>query len=186
MRFRPIAALVLLSVASEAASAVNLPRPAGDFAINVAPGQQFHLSRYKGKTVVLAFILTYCSHCQKVVGVLTKAQNDFGARGLQVLASAVEDKAALALPEFLRKFYPPFPVGYNPSSEFLAYMQHPPMLVPYMPAVMFIDKEGVIRTQYEGRDAFLEESAVEKNIRARIEEMLGPPAQKGVAKKKGK
>jgi len=58
-------------------------------------------------------------------------------------------------------------------------MQHPVMLQLYMPGVVFIDKEGIIRSQYEGRDTFLEEGSVEKNIRAKIEEMLAPPG--GVA-----
>jgi hypothetical protein len=48
----------------------------------------------------------------------------------------------------------------------------------------------MIQAQYEGRDAFLEETSVEKNIRAKVEEMLAPQAapkktaaKKGVAKK---
>jgi hypothetical protein len=51
-----------------------------------------------------------------------------------------------------------------------------------MPGLVFIDKDGLIRAQYEGRDAFLEETGVEKNIRAKVEEMLKPPA---AAKKTG-
>ena len=178
MKLFRIGALLLCGIASAAV----LPRPAGDFAINVAPNKQIHLSQYKGKTVVLAFILTYCSHCQNAVRGLIKAQNEFGARGVQVLATAIEDTAAASLPDFLRKFAPNFPVGYSTSAEFMSFMQHSPMLVPYMPGLMFIDKDGIVRAQYEGRDAFLEEAATEKNIRAKLEEMLAPPA----AKKKGK
>jgi cytochrome oxidase Cu insertion factor (SCO1/SenC/PrrC family) len=36
------------------------------------------LSQYKGHPVVLAFILTYCTHCQMTVGVLSKLQNEYG------------------------------------------------------------------------------------------------------------
>ena len=132
---------------------------------------------------MVAFILTYCSHCQKVVGVLSKMQTEFGPRGLQVLASATEDMAAAALPGFVRQFAPPFPVGINTTAEFIAYMQHPTMLQLYMPGLMFIDKDGMIREQYEGRDSFLEESSVEKNIRAKVEEMLKQAA--GAPKKTG-
>lgn len=149
-----------------------LPRPSADFAINLGPGKQARIGQYKGKTLVVAFILTYCSHCQKVIGVLSKAQKDYAGRGLQVLASATEDMAAAALPGFLRQFDPPFPVGINTTNEFVTYMQHPTMLQLYMPGLMFIDKEGMIQAQYEGRDSFLEETSVEKNIRAKIEEML--------------
>ena len=126
-----------------------------------------------------------------VIGVLSKMQKEYGPRGLQVLASATEDMAAAALPGFLRQFDPPFPVGISSTSEYITYIQHPSMLQLYMPGLVFIDKDGLIRAQYEGRDAFLEETSVEKNIRAKVEEMLKPPAaapkkagaKKGPAKK---
>src|SRR5450756_3249023 len=183
--------LTLLAMAIASARAANLPRPSPDFAINLGQGKQVRISQYKGKTCLLAFILTYCSHCQKAIGVLSKMQREYGARGLQVLASATEDMAAAALPGFLRQFDPPFPVGINTTTEFTTYMQHPSVLQLIMPGLVFIDKDGIIRAQYEGRDTFLEETGVEKNIRAKVEEMLTPPAaapkkagaKKGVAKK---
>jgi thiol-disulfide isomerase/thioredoxin len=184
--FRVIAALTLLALSMPPARAAVLPRPSPDFAINLGPGKQVRIGQYKGKTVVVAFILTYCSHCQKVIGVLSKVQKEYGSRGLQVLASATEDMAAAALPGFLRQFDPPFPVGVNTTNEFVAYMQHPTMLQLYMPGLVFIDKDGLIQAQYEGRDAFLEETGVEKSIRAKVEEMLTPPAappKKTAAKK---
>jgi len=173
---RVTAALALLTMALPFARAAELPRPSPDFAINLGQGKQVRISQYKGKTVVVAFILTYCSHCQKAIGALSKVQRDYGPRGLQVIASATEDMAAAALPGFLRQFDPPFPVGVNTTAEFIAYMQHPVMLQLYMPGLVFIDKNGMIVAQYEGRDAFLEETSVEKNIRAKVEQMLAPPA----------
>jgi len=188
--FRALTALTLMSVAMPFARAANLPRPSPDFGINVGQGKQLRISQYKGKTVVVAFILTYCSHCQKAVQVLSKMQQEYGPRGLQVLASATEDMAAAALPGFLRQFAPPFPVGLNTTAEFIDYMQHPVMLQLYMPGLVFIDKDGMIRAQYEGRDDFLAEGSLEKNFRTEIEKLLGPvaapkkaPAKKAVTKK---
>src|ERR1035437_6571500 len=178
--FRVIAALTLLIMANASARAANLPRPSPDFAINLGQGKQVRISQYKGKTVVVAFILTYCSHCQKAIGVLSKMQREYGARGLQVRASATEEMAAAAPPGFLRQFDPPFPVGINTATEFITYMQHPTMLQLIMPGLGFIDKDGIIRAQYEGRDTFLEETGVEKNIRAKVEEMLTPPARQAL------
>src|ERR1035437_5252485 len=185
--FRVITALTLLSMAMPPARAATLPRPSPDFAINLGQGKQVRISQHKGKTVVVAFILTYCSHCQKAVDVLSKMQREYGARGLQVLASAIEDMAAAALPGFLRQFDPPFPVGVNTYIEYITYMQHPAMIQLIMPGLAFIDKEGIIRAQYEGRDVFLEETSMEKNIRAKVEEMLNTPAAtpKKAAAKKG-
>jgi thiol-disulfide isomerase/thioredoxin len=184
--FRVIAALTLMARAGAAARAAQLPRPSPDFAINLGQGKQARISQYKGKTVVVAFILTYCSHCQMVIGVLSKMQKEYGPRGLQVLASAVEDMAAAALPGFLRQFDPPFPVGTSTTGEYIAYIQHPSMLQLYMPGLVFVDKEGIIQAQYEGRDAFIQETGVEKNVRAKLEEMLKAPAaapKKAPAKK---
>jgi len=184
--FRLTAALTLLAMTVPLARAAQLPRPSPDFAIKLGQGKQASIGEYKGKTVVVAFILTYCSHCQMVIGVLSKMQKEYGPRGLQVLASATEDMAAAALPGFLRQFDPPFPVGINTTAEFVAYLQHPTMLQLYMPGLVFIDKAGIIQAQYEGRDAFLEETSVEKNIRAKVEEMLKAAAaapKKTVAKK---
>ena len=184
--FRLITALTLLTLAATSARAAQLPRPSPDFAIKLGQGKQASIGQYKGKTVVVAFILTYCSHCQMVIGVLSRMQKEYGPRGLQVLASATEDMAAASLPGFLRQFDPPFPVGINTTAEFVAYLQHPTMLQLYMPGLVFIDKAGIIQAQYEGRDAFLEETSVEKNIRAKVEEMLKAAAaapKKTVAKK---
>jgi thiol-disulfide isomerase/thioredoxin len=174
-----------MSAAIPFARAANLPRPSPDFAINMGQGKQLRISQFKGKTVVVAFILTYCSHCQKAVQVLSKMQNEYGARGLQVLASATEDMAAAALPGFLRQFAPPFPVGLNTTAEFINYMQHPVMLQLYMPGLGFFDKGGVIREQYEGPDEILAEATLEKNIRTEIEKLLALPAtpKKAAAKK---
>ena len=145
--FRVAAALTLLIMAMPSARAAQLPRPSPDFAINLGQGKQVRISQYKGKTVVVAFILTTCPHCQKAIGILSKVQKEYGERGLQVLASATEDMAALALPDFLRRFDPPFPVGVNTTAEFIAYMQHPSMLMMYMPGLVFIDKNSNIVEQ---------------------------------------
>ena len=184
--FRLLAAVLVMAMTMPSARAgAVVPRPSPDFAINLGQGKQARISQYKGKTVVVAFILTYCSHCQMTIGVLSKMQKEYGPRGLQVLASATEDMAAAALPGFLRQFDPPFPVGINTTAEFVTYMQHPTMLQLYMPGLVFIDKAGLIQAQYEGRDAFLEAASVEKNIRAKLEEMMKPPAapKKTAAKK---
>src|SRR5438045_451959 len=122
--FRAIAALSVFFVyAAPHGNAAEIPRPAPDFAINFGPGAKpIRLSEYRGKTVVLAFILTYCSHCQAVVRGLIKDEQELGPKGLQIVASAIEDMAASALPGFRRQFAPSFPVGYNTNSEAVAFL----------------------------------------------------------------
>jgi peroxiredoxin len=179
-------ALALLSVTAPAVRAINLPRQSPEFAISLPGGQQVRLSQYKGKVVVLAFILTWCTHCQAIIGYLIQDQNTYGPRGLQVLASAIDDDAAAKAPAFIQQFKPPFPVGFNNPLAAIDYLEHPHMLTPHMPILAFIDRQGVIRAQYEGDDVFLAEDRREKNLRAKIEELLKEGtagAKKGVAKK---
>ena len=49
----------------------------------------------------------------------------------------------------------------------------------HMPGLVFIDQDGIIRAQYEGKDSFLEdERQPKKNIRAELEKLMGPPPVK--------
>jgi len=171
---RLIAAICLLSVVS--ATAADLPRQAPDLTINLAPNKAVKLSEYRGKTVVLAFILTYCSHCQAVMRGLVKDHAELGPKGLQVIACAIEDVAATAVPGFVRQFAIPFPVGYGANADAVRFLQHPLHLSFYMPAIVFIDKTGVIRAQYEGRDDMLKEATQEKTVREKILEVMELPA----------
>lgn len=120
----------------------------------------------------MAFILTTCPHCQKTIGFLSTMQNEYGPRGLQVIASAIEDMAAMNLPDFIARFKPPFPVGLNNQNDVLTFLQHPVMTRLLMPQMAFIDRHGVIQAQYAGDDKFFEEKEQEKNLRAQIETLL--------------
>lgn len=179
-------ALALLLLTAPAVRAINLPRQSPEFNISLSNGQQVRLSQYKGKVVVLAFILTSCIHCQAIVGYLSQDQHTYGPRGLQVLVSAIDDDAAAKVPDFVKQFNPPFPVGFNNPLVAIDYLEHPPMLTPHMPILAFIDRQGIIRAQYEGDDVFLAEDRREKDLRVKIEELLNqaaPAAKKSVAKK---
>ena len=184
-------AVCLLAVFLGSLQAANLPRKAPEFAVSLTGGKQVLLSQYRGKVVAMLFILTYCPHCQKTVGALSKLQNELGPRGFQVVGSAIEDMAAMAVPDFIKRFNPPFPVGFNERDPVLQFLQHPPMMRLLMPQLVFIDNQGNIRAQYTGDDTFLAEADMERNLRAKVLELLneGGPAQKkaptrGAPKKK--
>jgi hypothetical protein len=186
-RSLPAVFLPILAVAAAAAlHAANIPRKAPDFAITLSNGKQTSLSQYQGKVVALIFILTTCPHCQGSIRCLTEDQNEFGPHGFQALGSAIEEGARTNLPGFLRQFNPPFPVGYNQLMPVLDFMQHPPIIGPRMPLIAFIDRQGILRAQYEGQEPFLAQDQMAKNIRAKIAELLdegAPDAKTKVAKK---
>jgi hypothetical protein len=172
------AAAALLLLWTAGAGAGEVPRQAAEYTIQLGAGKTIALSQYKGKAVVLVFILTYCRHCQRTIGFLNKAQNDYGPRGLQVLACAIDDNAQLALPLFLRYFKPPFPVGYNTDkgAAALAFMQYNKLAT--MPLLAFIDRQGVIRAQYDAHDQKFFGDNHEQNLRAQIESLLKPTNKK--------
>jgi peroxiredoxin len=180
---RPLVIAVLLLCLVCCALAGTLPRKAPEFTINLTNGQKVPLSQFQGKVLAVVFILTYCEHCQKTIGLLSKDQAEYGPRGFQVVASAIQDGAAPAVPDFLKKFHPPFPVGYNARSEAINFLQHPFAERLIMPRLVFIDRSGMIQAQYGGDSPFLVEHQ-EENLRAKIEELLAAPAPAG--KKSGK
>lgn len=156
------------------AGAAVLPRKAADLEIQINGAKPIELSQYRGRPVVLAFILTTCSHCQYTTGLLVKLQTEFVSKGLQVIECAVNDGAAADVPNFIKRFQPNFPVGYsNDQIGVLAFLQHPATAIPHMPMLAFIDRHGIIRDQYQGIDALLSDDAKqEANLRAEIEKLI--------------
>jgi peroxiredoxin len=182
-----MAASLLLS--SFLCGAGEVPRKATDFAIQTAPGKYLWLSDYAGKTVILAFILTTCPHCQFTTGILSKIQKDYADRGVVVLESAIEPMSSLHIPEFVQKMGVSFPVGYNEQSyagKFLGSAENEPML---MPQVVFIDAKGMIRAQYSGDDPGFVNGIQETTLRGKLDEILKgqfavrPTARKGATPK---
>ena len=72
------------------------------------------------------FILTTCPHCEAAIQCLIQDQNEFGTRGFQVIASAIEEQAPTSVPEYFRRINPPFPVGYSGLKPSIDFLQHPP------------------------------------------------------------
>ena len=156
------------------APAAPLPRPSPDFAVRLSPSGQVSPAQYKGKLVLLAFILTTCPHCQHTTGILSSLQREYGPRGLQVLAAAFNPMANMLVPDFVKQFQPAFPVGYAERLDVLGYLDHSEQLQMYVPVLVFIDRAGMIRHQYLGDDPFQQNQ--EKNMRDTIETLLKEPA----------
>ncbi len=154
-----------------------VPRKAPAFGIQTAPEKYIWLSDYSGRPVILAFILTDCTHCQYTTGLLGKIQRDYADSGLQVIESAIDTMSALHIPEFLKKLNPPFPVGYNDqdyAATFLGYGATDPM---FAPQIVFIDKAGMIRAQFGGDDPKLLKEVQDKTLRETLDQMLKPVGQ---------
>jgi peroxiredoxin len=181
-----VAAAAMIAVAMIAmatiAGAVELPRKSPPIEIGLPGGKQLSIESYRGKAVVLAFILTTCPHCQHTTGILKEMQADYGARGLQVVEVAIDQAASSAVPGFIEHFQPNFPVGFATYDAASAYLQHPSELILHVPALVFIDRQGTIRAEYEGDAKFFSEDQQDKNMRAEIGKLLGGAVKKTASK----
>jgi thiol-disulfide isomerase/thioredoxin len=167
-------ALLFLAVSTlfAHAQAPEVPRKATELAIQTAPNQYIWLSQYSGKTCVVAFILTGCSHCQFTAGVLNHIQKDYATRNVQFLATAIEPMSSLHLPDFQKTFAPAFPVGYNDQAYVAKFLGRGPDDPMMMPQLAFVDRNGIIRAQYAGDDPALAKDVQEKNLRDALEKTI--------------
>jgi hypothetical protein len=174
---KSLAAVSCLLAVSSVLCAQQLPRKSAELQMSIPGGKTVLLSQYKGKPVVLAFILTTCSHCQFTTGLLVKMQNEFGPKGVQVLECAVNPNADNLVPAFKTDYKTNFPVGWNFDQDYLLkeFIQHPMSKTPSMPILLFIDRKGMVRAQYEGQDDFIESPNQEQNIRTQIKALLLTP-----------
>ena len=96
------------------------------------------------------------------------------------------------LPGFIQRFKPNFPVGTSDNARVHEFMQIPMFERSYVPFMVLIDRQGVIRFQHTGIEQayFTDDFAAQtKNIRAEVEKVLAEPAPKPARKsgsKKGK
>jgi peroxiredoxin len=150
----------------------QIPRKAPEFVFQMVGAPQQLLSMYKGKTIVLAFMYTTCPHCQKTSGVLTQVQKEYAAKGVQVVGAVFDQGAASRAVAFSTKLGLNFPVGFSDSRSVLDFLQIPVDDPYFVPILVFIDKRGMIRSQYIGDETFL--SHQEVNIRAEIDKFLMP------------
>lgn len=169
-----VATLFLAAVSLSAAENGAL-RKAPELAFNI-PGQgQKLLSQYRGKVVALEFIFTTCPHCQAASHVMTKFQQDYGSRGLQVLDIAVNENADLLVDNFVKDYHVGFPVGYVPSAQMITFMGWKDGRF-VVPQLVLIDREGYIHyqtpaTENEDWDKLMKEDSIHQHI----EELLASP-----------
>jgi peroxiredoxin len=168
---RRILALGLMAAVLPLAAA-DIPRPAQDIPIHMDNGQQTQLSAYKGKVVAVIFILTYCSHCQAASKALEKVYEAYKGKGFEVVGIAIDPMAKVKLGDFRKEQQVTFPLAYDEPIVAFNFMQHPLMLKPMMPQLAFVDRQGMIRSQFAGESPFFNDT--EKNVRVEVEKLLKP------------
>lgn len=168
--------LALLLGLSLLASAGEALRKAPELSFTVPGKGPQLLSQYRGKVVALSFIFTTCPHCQAESKVMTKFQQEFAARGLQVLDVAVNPNADLLVDNFRKDYQVGFPVGWVSQDQMVSFMGFSSARF-VVPQLVLIDRKGMIHYQTpaledENWDKLMKEDA----IRQHIEELLSDGA----------
>ena len=162
----------------------QVPRRAPEYTVKLTTGRQIPLSSYRGKVVALMFVSTDCPHCQETCRYMEMVQRQYGARGLQTLAVAFNPMAIMLVQEFINKSGATFPVGYEERDAVFAFLQRSTKLQTYVPIMVLIDRNGVIREQHLGDDPIFTADPTTREmlqLRAAIDRLLKEPA--GAAKK---
>src|SRR5262249_40433895 len=108
-------------------------------------------------------------------------QKDLGPKGFAVLEGAIDDNADI--PKFVKEFHPNFPVGMANQLAARFYLQMSPVTREYVPFMVFIDRQGMIRAQFTGTDKELSDGQEDKLLRELAEKLLPEP---GAARRKPK
>ena len=124
---------------------VSVPRPAPEFQIVEPSGHAAKLSSLRGHVVLLAFVLTTCSHCQEASRDFEKLRDEFGARGFDVLEAAFNENADVTA--YARQFGLSFPIGIVNRSDALSFLGIRGNVRIGTPQVVLIDRIGMIRAQ---------------------------------------
>ena len=162
--------LLLALAALTGASAVTLPRPAEDLKF-ITPTGPVLLSQYRGKVTVIAFALSNCEDCHKLMGLFNSIQKDLGPRGFQAIVGVFNIESTKGLGPLLSSFQPSYPMGMIQSESVVAFTQVTPEMKPTAPIMVIVDRKGMIRAQFLGSDKIFRGNA-NANLRAEFEKYL--------------
>lgn len=152
------------------------PRPAPEFTIKYADGNQVPLSSFKGKVVALTFIFTTCIHCQHASQAFSKLYTEYGPRGFQPVGVAINEMANLFVDDFMKNYGINYKVGYSPLEPVLAFLGISPMERYVVPQIVWIDRKGMIRSQTSALTGD-EQMRTEAYWRSMIETLLKEPVE---------
>jgi peroxiredoxin len=152
------------------------PRPAPEFTIRYADGNQVPLSSFKGKVVALTFIFTTCIHCQHASQAFSKLYTEYGSRGFQPVGVAINDMANLFVDDFMKNYGITYKVGFSPLEPVLQFLGISPMERYVVPQIVWIDRKGMIRSQTSPLTGD-EQMRTEAYWRSMIETLLKEPVE---------
>jgi len=161
----------LLVVAAVTLSAAKLPRPMADVVMETLNVQQrLHLIDTRGKIRVVLLVSVGCDHCERVIPVFSKVEREYRDKGVQFLGAAVNIENVKQLSPLLAKTKPSFLIGQLPPEQVMRLADFTKEERPFVPMVLFVDKNNYVQYQYNGDGEFFKD----------------PQGRSGVLKAKGR
>ncbi len=120
---------------------------------------------YRGKVVLVDFIQTTCQVCLHVTENLVKVQQKYGDR-IGILSITTSPDSFQSVDAYVKEHHVAWPILFDMGQVMMSYLKMTPTnLTVHFPHLFVIDKQGMIRADFEG-----EESA--DQISAEIEKLL--------------
>ena len=122
------------------------------------------LSDGKGKVMLVDFWASWCAPCKASFPVLAKLHREYAARGFDITAVSVDEKAAAAT-AFARKLAPPFSTVHDREQKLVKQV-----VVPTMPTSYLLGRDGRVRFIHVGFHGDTTERELRKQIAALLAE----------------
>ena len=150
------------------ASAASV-RNASGYVIPLPKGRSYPIAAQKGKVVLFVMLETTCRSCGATVELLTRLQREYADKGVRIVAAAV-DESEQNVEAFVTRYRPPYPVGFLNPDQFYQFGDIKRTERPFVPILIFIDRNGIVREQYPGNHDYFKQ--LEPNLRRTLEAMI--------------
>jgi cytochrome c biogenesis protein CcmG, thiol:disulfide interchange protein DsbE len=152
--------VVLATLLCSVASAMKVGDVAPDFTRADLSGKQLQLSKQRGKLVLLNFWASWCAPCREEMPTFSKWQQDWRAKGLQVIGVSMDDDVSE-----VKSFLAAHPVSYPIVMGDAKLAEHFGGVLG-LPLSYLIDAQGRVVARYQGE-------ADLKKMEAKVKELLG-------------
>ena len=182
MRARTMASLaVLLALAFPAFAAAPIPRASPDLTIVDPTGRAVSLASFKGKVVMIEFMLVRCAGCLREAQMVNKLYGEMAGGGFQPIGVVFDEgMGGPAVRSFADALKLNYLVGYTTSDKVDGFLGRAMMERLQVPQVVLIDRTGMIRAQSRptGEVDLTNESHLRDLIRQLLNEGV-PPGKTG-------
>ncbi len=176
----PLAVSLALGVSPLVATS-PVPRKSPELKFFDPSGKEKLLSSFKGKVVVIEFLLIKCPHCSRVAQTIDKLHNELGPRGFQPIGIAFDNGiSGPVVSNYVQRFRLAYAVDYTSSANVDSYLGRAGGERLQVPQIVVIDRKGVIRAQsHPVREVNLENESYLRNL---IDTLLKEAASTAAAK----